>query len=145
MLDELAAYATRVEAARAGGGSSVATFLMSLFQYAKEHIGLSVIITLASQKDAFARQTSILTDLVSKAKGEQTSAADRAYGEVRKVSARDETTVTPMRGQEISRVVSSRTSTGRAPPRRPMPTWTCTGAPPCCCPSRPARSPTGSV
>ena len=114
MLDELAAYATRVEAARAGGGSSVATFLMSMFQYAKEHIGLSVIITLASQKDAFARQTSILTDLVSKAKGEQTSAADslgiadRAYGEVRKVSARDETTVTPMRGQEISRVLARR-------------------------------------
>ena len=118
MLDELAAYATRIEAARAGGGSSVATFLMSLFQYAKERIGIAVVITLASQKDAFARQTATLSDLVAKAKGEEISAADslgiadRAYGEVRKVVARDETTVTPLRGQEISRVLARRLFAG---------------------------------
>ena len=114
MLDELAAYATRLEAARSGGGGSVATFLMSLFQYAKEHIGIAVIVTLASQKDAFARQTAMLSELVSKAKGEETSAADslgiadRAYAEVRRVVARDETTVTPVRSQEISRVLAQR-------------------------------------
>lgn len=114
MLDELAAYATRVEASRVGGGASVATFLMSLFQYAKEHIGISVIITLASQKDAFARQTAILGNLVSQAKGEEIKTADaldiadRAYAEVRKVVARDETTVTPVRSQELSRVLAKR-------------------------------------
>lgn len=114
MLDELAAYATRMEAARAGGGASTAAFLMSLFQYAKEHTGIAVIVTLASQKDAFARQTAILSDLVSKAKGEETSAADalgiadRAYAEVRRVVARDETTVTPVRGAELSRVLGKR-------------------------------------
>lgn len=121
MLDELAAYATRVEASRAGGGASVAAFLMSLFQYAKEHIGISVIVTLASQKDAFARQTAILGDLVSRAKGEEIKTADaldiadRAYAEVRKVVARDETTVTPVRGQELSRVLAQRLFVGIDP------------------------------
>jgi len=114
MLDELAAYATRLEAARTGGGASIAAFLMSLFQYAKDHIGIAVIVTLASQKDAFARQTAILSSLVSQAKGEETKAADalgiadRAYAEVRKVVARDETTVTPVRSQELSRVLAKR-------------------------------------
>ncbi len=114
MLDELAAYAARVEAARPGGRSSVATFLMSLFQYAKEHAGLAVVLTLASQRDAFARQTAMLSDLVSEAKGEvvdKSEAMDiarRADGEVRSVVARDATAVTPVRGQEISRVLSRR-------------------------------------
>lgn len=114
MLDELAAYATRVEAARTGGGSTVATFLMSLFQYAKEHVGIAVIVTLAGQRDAFSRQTQMLSELVSQARGEEIAAndslgiADRAYGEVRKVMARDETTITPVRGQEISRVLARR-------------------------------------
>jgi hypothetical protein len=114
MLDELAAYAARVEAARPGGRSSVATFLMSLFQYAKDHIGISVVLTLASQKDAFARQTAMLSEIVSKAKGEEVSKTEaldiarRADGEVRSVVARDVTTVTPVRGQEISRVLARR-------------------------------------
>jgi predicted AAA+ superfamily ATPase len=114
MLDELAAYAARVEAARPGGRSSVATFLMSLFQYAKDHVGLAVVLTLASQKDAFARQTAMLSDLVSEAKGEEVGKSEaldiarRADGEVRSVVARDATAVTPVRGQEISRVFSRR-------------------------------------
>lgn len=114
MLDELAAYAARVEAARPGGRSSVATFLMSLFQYAKEHTGLAVVLTLASQRDAFARQTAMLSELVSEAKGEEVEKSEamdiarRADGEVRSVVARDATAVTPVRGQEISRVLSRR-------------------------------------
>jgi predicted AAA+ superfamily ATPase len=114
MLDELAAYAARVEAARPGGRSSVATFLMSLFQYAKDHVGISVVLTLASQKDAFARQTAMLSEIVSQAKGEEVSKTEaldiarRADGEVRSVVARDVTTVTPVRGQEISRVLARR-------------------------------------
>jgi predicted AAA+ superfamily ATPase len=114
MLDELAAYAARVEAARPGGRSSVATLLMSLFQYAKDHTGISVVLTLASQKDAFARQTAMLSQIVSQAKGEgvsKTEALDiarRADGEVRSVVVRDVTTVTPVRGQEISRVLARR-------------------------------------
>lgn len=114
MLDELAAYAARVEAARPGGRSSVATFLMSLFQYAKDHIGIGVVLTLASQKDAFACQTAMLSKIVSQAKGEEVSKTEaldiarRADGEVRSVVARDVTTVTPVRGQEISRVLARR-------------------------------------
>ena len=114
MLDELAAYAARIEAARPGGRSSVATFLMSLFQYAKEHTGLAVILTLASQRDAFARQTAMILDLVSKARGQDVSKeealgiARAADGEVRSVVQRDATAVVPVRGQEISRVLARR-------------------------------------
>lgn len=114
MLDELAAYAARIEAARSGGRSSVATFLMSLFQYAKDHVGLAVVLTLASQKDAFARQTAMLLALIAEARGEQVARSEaldiarRADGEVRSVVARDATAVTPVRGQEISRVLSRR-------------------------------------
>lgn len=114
MLDELAAYAARVEAARPGGRSSVATFLMSLFQYAKDHVGLAVVLTLASQRDAFARQTAMLSTLVAEARGEEVAKSEamdiarRAEGEVRSVVARDATAVTPVRGQEISRVLSRR-------------------------------------
>ncbi|WP_020503208.1 ATP-binding protein [Lamprocystis purpurea] len=114
MLDELAAYAARIEAARPGGRSSVATFLMSLFQYAKAHTGLAVILTLASQRDAFARQTAMILDLVSKARGQDVSKeealgiARAADGEVRSVVQRDATAVVPVRGQEISRVLARR-------------------------------------
>ena len=114
MLDELAAYAARIEAARPGGRASVATFLMSLFQYAKEHTGLAVILTLASQRDAFARQTAMIQDLVSQARGQDVSKeealgiARAADGEVRSVVQRDATAVVPVRGQEISRVLARR-------------------------------------
>jgi predicted AAA+ superfamily ATPase len=93
MLDELAVYAVRVAAARLGGRSSVATFLMSLFQYAKDHTGVAVVLTLASQKDAFARQTALLSGLICEAKGEKVSQAEaldidrRVDSEVRSVFA----------------------------------------------------------
>lgn len=121
MLDELAAYTARVEAARPGGRSSVATFLMSLFQYAKDHTGLAVILTLASQRDAFARQTAMIQGWVSAAKGqdlskeEALSIARTADGEVRSVVQRDATAVTPVRGVEISRVLARRLFSGIDP------------------------------
>lgn len=114
MLDELAAYAARVEAAHPGAGSNVATFLMSLMQYAKDHVGVSVVMTLASQTDAFSRQTKMLASLVVEAKGhdmEKSDAlniAEKADDEVRSVVARDATTVVPVQGSEISRVLARR-------------------------------------
>ena len=114
MLDELAAYAARVEAARPGGRSSVATFLMSMFQYAKDHMGVAVVLTLASSRDAFSRQTEMLSRIVAEAKGEDVSRAEaldiarRADAEVRSVVARDVTNVTPVRGNEISFVLARR-------------------------------------
>ena len=48
MLDELAQYAARLEAARPNGAEQLAAFLMSLFGYAREHTGLAVVVTLAS-------------------------------------------------------------------------------------------------
>ncbi len=87
---------------------------MSLFQYAKAHTGLAVILTLASQRDAFARQTAMILDIVSKACGQDVSKeealgiARAADGEVRSVVQHDATAVVPVRGQEISRVLARR-------------------------------------
>ena len=114
MLDELAAYAARVEAAHTGAGSNVATFLMSLLQYAKDHAGLAVVMTLASQQDAFSRQTKMLSELVTEAKGHNLESfdalniAEKADNENRSVVARDATTVVPVQGAEISGVLARR-------------------------------------
>ena len=59
MLDELAPYAARLEAARPDGGTQLAAFLMGLHGYARTHAGIAVVLTLASQADAFARQTQL--------------------------------------------------------------------------------------
>ena len=57
MLDELAQYAARLEAARPDGASQLAAFLMALHGYARNHPGIAIVLTLASATDAFARQT----------------------------------------------------------------------------------------
>jgi len=64
MLDEVAQYATRLEAARPNGAESLASFLMSLHGYARNHPGISVVLTLAGQSDAFSRQTKTLAQLI---------------------------------------------------------------------------------
>jgi predicted AAA+ superfamily ATPase len=63
MLDELAQYAARLETAIPNGGDQLAAFLMGLHTYARNNAGIAVVLTLASQTDAFARQTQRLTDL----------------------------------------------------------------------------------
>jgi predicted AAA+ superfamily ATPase len=69
MLDELAQYATRLEAARARGAEQLAAFLMGLHGYARSHAGIAIVLTLASQKDAFATQTRMLTELLAHVRG----------------------------------------------------------------------------
>jgi hypothetical protein len=41
MLDELAQYAARLEAARPNGGNQLAAFLMGLHNYARTHPGIA--------------------------------------------------------------------------------------------------------
>jgi len=65
MLDELAQYAARLEAARPHGSEQLAAFLLALHGYARTHAGIAVVLTLASQSDAFARQTGRLVELIS--------------------------------------------------------------------------------
>lgn len=67
MLDELAQYAARLEAAHPNGGAEqLAAFLMSLDGYAKTHTGIAIVMTLAGTTDAFSKQTESLTRLLNK-------------------------------------------------------------------------------
>lgn len=107
MLDELAQYATRLEGARASGAQQLAAFLMSLHGYARVNPGVAVVVTLAGQKDAFARQTRSLVESLSKVRGERVSEeealriGERALADQQSVIARDATPVTPVEHHEI--------------------------------------------
>ena len=54
MLDELAQYAARLEAAQSKGGEQLGAFLMALSGYARNHSGVAIVLTLASKADAFS-------------------------------------------------------------------------------------------
>jgi hypothetical protein len=114
MLDELAQYAARLEAARPNGAGQLAAFLMSLNGYARTHSGIAIILTLASAADAFSRQTNRLAKLISLVRGEDISAeeaiglGERAIRDVSSVVARDAVQVTPVQAREISAVLAKR-------------------------------------
>ena len=114
MLDELAQYAARLEAARPDGANQLAAFLMALHGYARNHPGISVILTLASAADAFARQTEYLARLISAVRGEEVSQDDalgigeKAVRGVASVVARDAVQITPVQAAEISSVLTKR-------------------------------------
>jgi hypothetical protein len=114
MLDELAQYAARLETAIPDGGDQLAAFLMGLHNYARNCAGVAVVLTLASQADAFARHTQRLTDLIAAVRGQGISEetalgiAQRAETGVRSVVARDAVTVIPVQAAEISRVLAKR-------------------------------------
>lgn len=114
MLDELAQYSARLQAARPDGGEQLAAFLMSLHGFARQNTGVSVVLTLAGSTDAFAKETEKLAALVSKVRGEEISheqAAEmtqKAEKGVISVVSRDATTVVPVHAAEISSVLSKR-------------------------------------
>ncbi|SHE33851.1 Protein of unknown function [Desulfofundulus australicus DSM 11792] len=114
LLDELAQYAARLEAARPDGASQLAAFLMALHGYARNHAGMAVVLTLASTTDAFARQTERLARLISQVRGEEVGEDDalgigeRAVRGVASVVARDAVQVTPVQAAEISSVLTRR-------------------------------------
>jgi len=114
MLDELAQYSARLEAARPDGASQLAAFLMALHGYARSREGISIVLTLASAHDAFARQTEYLARLISQVKGEEVGKDDavgigeRAVKGVASVVARDAVQVTPVHAGELSSVLAKR-------------------------------------
>jgi hypothetical protein len=114
MLDELAQYATRLEAARENGAEQLAAFLMGLHGYARSHSGISIVLTLASQRDAFAAQTQRLTELLANVRGKEVSEdeavalQEKAEKDLQSVVARDASSVTPVQAAEISRVLAKR-------------------------------------
>lgn len=114
MLDELAQYAARLEAARPDGASQLAAFLMALHGYARNHPGIAVVLTLASATDAFAKQTERLAALISQVRGEEVTEDDalgigeKAVKGVTSVVARDAVQITPVQATEISSVLAKR-------------------------------------
>ncbi|WP_419587188.1 ATP-binding protein [Thiolapillus sp.] len=114
MLDELAQYATRYEAAHIGGGEQISAFLMALLGYARTHDGLSIVLTLASQSDAFQGQTGMLQSVLTSTLGRQVdeeeaaALAQRANQSIMGVVKRDATTTVPVRPTEISSVLARR-------------------------------------
>ncbi len=114
MLDELAQYAARLEAARTDGSAQLSAFLMSLGGYAKNHTGIAVVMTLAGMRDAFAHQTEQIAKLISKVTGEDISIDDavamgeRAIPGVTSVVMRDASAFTPVQASEISAVLAKR-------------------------------------
>jgi hypothetical protein len=114
MLDELAQYAARLEAARPDGANQLAAFLMALHGYIRNRPGIAVVLTLASATDAFNKQTDRLAELISQVRGEEVSEddalgiAEKAVKGVASVVARDAVQVTPVQAAEISSVLSKR-------------------------------------
>ncbi len=114
MLDELAQYATRLDAAQPNGADQLAAFLMALHGYARNHPGIAIVLTLAGQRDAFAHQTRKIIDLLSTIRGEAVSEEDarniaaRAESGLRNVAARDASVAVPVQANEISQVLAKR-------------------------------------
>jgi hypothetical protein len=114
MLDELAQYAARLEAARPDGANQLAAFLMALHGYARSHPGIAIVLTLASATDAFAKQTQRLAELLSQVRGDEVGEDDalalgeRAVQGVTSVVARDAVQVIPVQAAEISSVLAKR-------------------------------------
>jgi hypothetical protein len=114
MLDEMAQYATRLEAARPNGAEQLQAFLMTLLNYAQTNTGLSVVITLSGASDAFSRQAKTLKDVVGKVMGKEVSEAEaialaeKAAEGTNSVVARAATTVVPVAASELSRLLARR-------------------------------------
>lgn len=114
MIDELAQYAARLSAAKTDGSEQLAAFLMSLHEYARSYPGVSVVLTLASATDAFAKQTTHLVELLSNITGKEINEDDalgigqQAVEGIASVISRDATSVVPVQASEISRVLAKR-------------------------------------
>jgi hypothetical protein len=114
LLDELAQYSARLAAAHPQGADQLAAFLMALNGYARNHSNIAVVLTLASQTDAFATQTDELAKLVSEIRGEEVTPeeavamAQTAQAGVVSVVSRDATGVVPVQANEISQVLAKR-------------------------------------
>lgn len=121
MIDELAQYAARAEAAHKGMGDQIAAFFMGLFNYARNHSGIAMIVTLASSTDAFTGQTKTLAGLLSKVAGREVSQDDardigeQAVDSLQSVIARDAKVETPVSSEELSSVLAKRLFTSIDP------------------------------
>ena len=116
MFDELAQYASRLEVVLPGkGADQLSAFLMSLNNYAQNHAGIAVIVTLASSSDAFAKQTEALSqklnDIIGTnqfTKDDAGAIAQRASKSAGSVISRNAKPVTPVQASEIAPILAKR-------------------------------------
>ncbi len=117
MLDELAQYAARLNAAHSQGSEQLAAFLMGLHTYARSRTGVSVVLTLAGRFDAFSKQTQRLAKLLADVQGKDASAisedealqmGEQALIDVSSVVARDAVPLVPVQASEIASVLGKR-------------------------------------
>lgn len=114
MLDELAQYAARLEAAHLHGAEQLSAFLMALNGFARERHGIAVLVTLAGSTDAFSRYTQQFTQLLNQivvdplSSDEATAIGERAIKGISSVISRDATIETPVQATEIASVLSRR-------------------------------------
>jgi len=114
MVDELAQYAARAEAAQSGMGEQIAAFFMALFNYARNHEGIAIVVTLASSTDAFSGQTKTLARLLQAVAGVEVSQdeareiGEQALDSIQSIIARDAKVEIPVSSEELSSVLAKR-------------------------------------
>ena len=115
LIDELAQYVARFEAAHPGlGATQVAAFLMSLSTFCRSASGIAIVISLATSSDAFARQSDGLSSELTRITGSEVApheAAKRAalaISETESVVARDALPIKPVPQNELARVLARR-------------------------------------
>ncbi|MFU1632989.1 DUF499 domain-containing protein [Aeromonas veronii] len=114
IIDEIAAYAARAEAAHLGSGEQVALFLMALLNYAKTRSHLSIVITLASDTNTFGHFNASVRKSMDAARGDEIDDIDvekiqqETHKAVLDVLNRDAEGVSPVTGAELSKVMAKR-------------------------------------
>lgn len=112
IIDELAQYSARAEAARAGGAEQIAAFLMSLLTYAERHPHFAMVVTLASDQNTFGGYNknlrAILKDSDELTEEGAVDLLSRSAGQVLGVISRSATGVTPVVAAELSKIMAQR-------------------------------------
>lgn len=87
---------------------------MSLNGYIRNRTGIALVVTLAGQTDAFARETRRLKEAIAQVRGEDVTEAEaetlaqRAEAASRSVLSRDASTTVPVQAGELCRVLAKR-------------------------------------
>jgi hypothetical protein len=112
IIDELAQYCARSEAARSRGAEQVAAFFMSLLTYAESHPHFAMVVTLASDHNAFGSYNESIRAVTNENSHLSDDAAEallkRSAGQVLSVIHRSASGVTPVAASELSKIMARR-------------------------------------
>lgn len=112
IIDEIAQYLSRMEAAFPGlGADQAAAFLMSLATYAEDRAHLATVISLASATNAFGDYNTLIRTLQTRhslSRQEAESIVDGAQESVRSVINRSAEATTPVQQGDLSKIMAKR-------------------------------------